>query len=102
MSADDLLMSDLRWLRLGCCWSSLLDAYPSRRVDRSGTQPRCGVQEGCENPTMTLLTPLGPNRFYRLGNEWQLAGFDASQLFFLRTTRQGLDIGVLADLAPSN
>ncbi len=51
---------------------------------------------------MTLLTPLGPNRFYRLGNEWQLAGFDASQLFFVRTTTQGLDIGVLADLAPSN
>ena len=51
---------------------------------------------------IALLTPLGPNRFYRLGNEWQLAGFDASQLFFLRTTRQGLNIGVLADLAPSN
>ena len=51
---------------------------------------------------IALLTPLGPNRFYRLGNEWQLAGFDANQLFFVRTTTQGLDIGVLADLAPSN
>lgn len=51
---------------------------------------------------MTLLTPLGPNRFYRLGNEWQLAGFDASQLFFVRATTKELDIGVLADVAQSN